>query len=301
MESKNRNVWIFVVVAVLVVACCCIAAGAVAVTTRVITWPFQWTVASGTEMARVEQAFNVGEAPDLRIDSFAGSVTVQAGRAGEIRVVATKRVSGVGNLDRIQVDLAQQANGVVVTTRTRPGLNNASVQLEITAPPGTRLDLHTGAGSVEVSGLRSDVKADSGAGSLTLSDLSGAIDAHSGAGSITLRNVSGGIVADSGAGSIEVRGGDGRADLHTGAGSILYEGALQGDSRFESGTGSITLRLPTSLNMRVDLGTGMGTVEVDYAVDGQVTKREVRGVIGTGADGSIYAHTGTGGINLVRR
>ena len=45
----------------------------------------------------------------------------------------------------------------------------------------------------------------------------------------------------------------------------------------------------------------MGDIDVDFAVDGQVTRREVRGVIGSGAQGTIYAHTGAGNIDVVRR
>jgi hypothetical protein len=45
----------------------------------------------------------------------------------------------------------------------------------------------------------------------------------------------------------------------------------------------------------------VGNVDVDFAVDGQVARREVRGVIGSGAQGTIYAHTGTGSIDVVRR
>jgi len=40
---------------------------------------------------------------------------------------------------------------------------------------------------------------------------------------------------------------------------------------------------------------------VGFAVDGEVTRGEVQGVIGSGAEGTIYAHTGAGNIDVVRR
>jgi DUF4097 and DUF4098 domain-containing protein YvlB len=89
--------------------------------------------------------------------------------------------------------------------------------------------------------------------------------------------------------------------LDTATGSITYEGAPQGECRFETGSGSIKLWMPADLAMEVELETGSGTIEVEYEVAGRVTKREVQGVIGDGSQGSIYAHTGSGGIDLQRR
>jgi hypothetical protein len=107
--------------------------------------------------------------------------------------------------------------------------------------------------------------------------------------------------ANTGAGDIDVRVAAGTARLDTGAGSLRYQGMPQGECRFETGAGDITLALPTDLNVRVDLETGTGDIDVDFVVDGEVTRREVQGVIGSGAEGTIYAHTGAGNIDVVRR
>ena len=107
--------------------------------------------------------------------------------------------------------------------------------------------------------------------------------------------------ANTGAGDIDVRVAAGTARLDTGAGSLRYQGMPQGECRFETGAGNITLTLPADLNVRVDLQTGAGDIDVDYAVDGRVTRQAVQGVIGSGAEGTIYAHTGAGNIDVVRR
>jgi DUF4097 and DUF4098 domain-containing protein YvlB len=100
---------------------------------------------------------------------------------------------------------------------------------------------------------------------------------------------------------MDVRGAAGTARLDTGAGSISYQGTPQGECRFETGAGNITLALPADLNIQVDLETRVGNIDVDFSVDGQVTRREVQGVIGSGAQGTIYAHSGAGNIDVVRR
>ena len=319
MEPRNRSLWIFIIVAVLMLCCCSLAIAATAMG-LFGALPLDLGGFTTSERARLERSFEVSGAPSLQIDNFAGSVTVVAGGSGEITVIAVKKAPLAANLDRIEVEISEREGGLVIKTKKPATLSAASVNLEITAPADTRLDLHNGAGSVTVQGLHGGFQVDTGSGSVHLSDVSGQIDAHSGAGSIemqdaegslkldtgtgslTLVNVAGEIDAHSGAGSIKVRDGRGQAvRFDTGTGSIDYDGQLQGDCRFESGAGSITLRLPADLDVDVELDTGMGTVGVGFPVDGRVTIREVQGVIGRGVDGSIYAHTGTGGIDLVRR
>jgi hypothetical protein len=271
MESKNRNVWIILAV-IVVVLCCCVLAVAAAVgwfTTQPFGWfatqPLDWTGPTSLQSERSEESFAVGETPSLKIDSFAGNVIVRTGQSGLISVAATKNARSKNDLDRIEVQVSERDGGLVITTEKPSTLNSASVDLEITAPAGTALDANNGAGNVEIG------------------DISGKIDAHTGAG------------------DIDVRGAAATTRLDTGAGSLRYQGMPQGECRFETGAGDITIALPTDLNVRVDLETGTGDIDVDFVVDGEVSRREVQGVIGSGAEGTIYAHTGAGNIDVVRR
>jgi hypothetical protein len=265
MDSKNRNVWIILAVIVVVSLCCCMLALAAAGVGWFTTQAPDWTGSTSLQRERSEETYAVGDAPNLRIDNFAGNVIVRTGQSGVIRVAATRKAHSKDELARIKVEISEQDGGLVIKTAKPSRLNNASVELEITTPAGTRLAASTGAGNVDIE------------------DITGEIDAHSGAG------------------NLEVRGAAGTARLDTGAGSIGYQGTPQGECRFETGAGNITLTLPAGLNIQVDLETGIGDIDVDFAVDGQITRREVQGVIGSGAQGSIYAHTGAGSIDVVRR
>ena len=264
MESKNRNVWIIVAVIVVVLCCCALAVVAAAVA-LFTTQPFDWTWSTSFQSERSEEAFAVGDAPSLTIDNFAGNVSVRSGQSGVIRVATTRKARTRGDLDRIEVAVSERDGGLVVKTDKPSSVYNASVELEITAPGGTRLDVDTGAGN------------------LTIDGITGEIDAHSGAG------------------DTDIRGAAGTARLDTGAGNVRYQGTPQGECRFETGAGNITLALPADPNVRVDLQTGIGNIDVDFSVDGEVTRAEVQGVIGSGAEGTIYAHTGAGNIDVVRR
>jgi DUF4097 and DUF4098 domain-containing protein YvlB len=158
--------------------------------------------------------------------------------------------------------MSQQGNRVVVRTKKADNLSNAYVELDITAPPGTEVDVDTGAGSIE------------------------------------FRDMTGPIRANSGAGEIKVTGAAGPVNLGAGAGSVTYQGTPAGHCSFQTGAGEISLRLPASPDVRLELGTGLGTVDVSYDVDGWSSPREVRGVIGDGDRASIYAHTGVGSISV---
>ncbi len=292
MESKNRTIWIVVAI-VVVLLCCAALAVAALVAGGLATFPLVRQITEGTgpsgptTSVQIERSFDLGAAPTLQIDNFAGSVTVQAGTGTSVQVLATVRGPQSADLTRVQVEMTPQDGGLLIQTRKPAGLglifDNVSVQIEVTTPPGTQLDIQSGAGSVEVSSLQSAVKVNTGAGSIDLAGVTGSIDLNTGAGSVTMTNV------------------DGPIQANTGAGSVDYAGTPSGECRFQSGAGSITLNVPANLAASVDLGSGMGTVTVNLPVSGQVTKREVQGTIGGGGPTTIYAHTGTGSVDLIGR
>jgi hypothetical protein len=281
MESKNRNVWIIVAAVVALGCCCALAAFAGAMAMLELSVP-DLNLGS-LQRERIEETFNVGEAPFLDITNFAGDVTIRPGQDSTIYVVATKRSMGRGNLDRIRVDMTKRGDSVVISTRTLNRTGSNSVELEISAPPGTRVELDSGAGNVDIRGLSGPIEVDNGAGNISIRDVDGQIDANSGAGTFDVRNVSG-----------QVR-------LGLGAGEITYEGNPTGDCRFHTGAGNISLRVPDDLNMKVDLGAGLGRVDVDFAVAGTVKPREVEGTIGDGSQGTIRAQSGAGNVSLRRQ
>lgn len=277
MESKNRTLWIFVaaVVALGLMCCCALAAvGALVVPSSVrgvlpegVNWPPVQVQVPGLETTeRIQQSFEVGGAPRLTVNNFAGSVTIRRGDSGIVAVAATKRARGARDLDAIVVQMSGQACCVEITTNhpTLPSISNGSVKLEITVPADTILDLRTGAGSIEVS------------------------------------DVQGALRVEAGAGSLVIRGAAGPVNLTNGAGSIDYEGSPAGQCSFRTGAGSITLRIPADANLTVDLSAGLGGVHSELPVSGTVTRRSVRGSIGTGSQGNLTASAGVGSIDLLR-
>lgn len=281
MKSGNRSLWAFVAVVLVVMVLCAGAITAVGLgALSGIGIDLRTIGVAGED--RIEESFEVGAAPTLGIDNSSGDVTVHAGEAGRIEVLAIKRGTRARR-DQIEVVLTPQENGLQVTTRREPSVwGGGSVEIWVTVPGDTRLALHTGSGSVEVVGP------------------AGLADVSTGSGQITIRDVAGELTAKTGSGGIEVQGGGGPVSLETGSGGIDYEGAPRGDCTFSTGSGGIELTLPADVSVEVDLSTGSGSIDSEFQVAGQVDRRKVRGTIGTGKQGYIVAHTGSGSINLER-
>lgn len=267
MERSNRTVLIIVIVVAALFLCCCVVAAGATLTGLLTSLPLVSEGGITRVEERTEQSFAVGTEPTLEVKSFAGKISVRAGEGDQIRIIATKKAAGRNVLDRINVDVSELANGARIETSHARGLTaNVSVDLEITVPADADLDLRTGAGKVEVDGIE------------------------------------GRISAQTGAGSVEVRGAAGPVALDTGAGEIDYEGEPRGDCSFSTGAGSVTLRLDEDLDVEIDLSTGVGNISLGgFDIQGDTSGTEVQGVIGTGDEATIEAHTGVGSVNLIRR
>lgn len=104
------------------------------------------------------------------------------------------------------------------------------------------------------------------------------------------------LQAGTGAGHVDIRGLAGTLDVTTGAGSVLIRD-IRGDVTAHTGTGSIQL---DSIHGSLRASTGAGTITA-----GEITG-ELRITTGAGSvtvrdsSGRISAHTGTGSVNVTR-
>jgi len=315
MEPRNRNV-VIVVVALVVLLCLCLAVAAVLVLSSFFISDAR-TLGPGTTMSAEEsRTFAVEPGASLTVDNFAGSVTVRAGGEGQIQVRAVRRAATSASSNRIQVRFDEAAGGLQIRTMRPAGVLNARVDLEIQVPPGTPVEVETGAGNLEVRGVTGGLRAETGSGNVQAQGLAGGVDLGSGSGSVELQDVAGDVAVDTGSGNVTLRGIDGDLTAHTssgsirvegatgqvrldtGSGSVEYRGTPAGDCRFETGSGSIVLYLPADLDARVDLTTGSGSIDVQFPVEGETRRGRVQGVIGSGEEATIRAQPGSGSIDV---
>lgn len=215
----------------------------------------------------------------LVLDGFAGTVTLTAdASATEVSAQFTRRARGATEASARErladVTLEEAGDGELYQYVWRTRLDaGASVDAEVTLPPGAAIVLRLGAGTLQATGL------------------TGSLDAEVGAGTATLDSTSlSALRLDVGSGTVAVDA----VRVPTGAAWTL-----------ETGAGTITLGLPARASVRVDARTAAGGVSAqglaftDERLSGGPADRRFRGTLGTGA-ASVEASTGAGAITLRR-
>jgi lia operon protein LiaG len=217
---------------------------------------------------------------------------------------------------------------------------DASAELRVLVPRGTRIAAYLGVGEATVSNVDGDILVDVAAASVVTRRTRGSLFLETGSGTVSVNDAEGDVSLDTGSGAVELNGvrggrllldtGSGRItgsdidvgdlDLDTGSGSVRLSGVraddirldsgsgsvelgLAGDVRnllIDSGSGSITLRVPESLGAEFSIETGSGGIDID--VPATITERRRSHVRGRigDGDGRIVVDGGSGGVRLTR-
>ncbi len=239
------------------------------------------------------KTYTIGASPELRVDTNDGAVTVRVWDENRIeaRIITKGWEIGPGG---VHVTDHQTGDHVDVEARVPEfhfdifNMHERSLRIEIQAPRTTRLDVHTGDGSVNVSGLRGDTRVSTGDGSVTASDVAGSLEAHTGDG------------------SVHVRGRFTALNVHTGDGSVdaeIEQGSrVSSPWKIETGDGSVRVRVPEQLAADLDIHTGDGGITMEVPLTlmaGKVGGNDVRGRL-SGGGAPFYIRTGDGGIHVQR-
>jgi len=233
---------------------------------------FRWS-------GRIEQ----GRAVEVK--GVNGSVRAERSSGTEVEVIA-HRTARRSDPSSVTIEVLPHAGGVTVcalypspggerANECTPGSggrmsvrdNDVQVAFTVRVPDGVHFVARTVNGTVEATGLTADVEARTTNGSVVISTL-------------------------------------GLARAHTTNGSIdvTLSGPANRDLHFMTTNGSITLTAPADLNATVDAATTNGRVESDFpiTVQGALSPRRLRGVVGTGEDRQLVLQTTNGDIRLRR-
>jgi DUF4097 and DUF4098 domain-containing protein YvlB len=271
-------------------------------------------VAYSTAPATVtSRTFNVTNRPTLMMNVGSGNIRIHTGSGHDVIVKETQRSAGFMTSNG-KVGYRQNADTITVQEEGNIGisLGFSSRDFDVTLPSASDLQLQTGSGSVDVTGINGQVSAETGSGSITANTLSGqqatlktgsgSISAnnisdqqntlHTGSGSITVNGLSGQVTLDTGSGSTTVSQGalSGNSILKAGSGNITYNGSLdpKGKYRFETGSGDVDLTLPSSSAFNLDTHTGSGSVNNGFGSN----------QIGSDPRAFISISTGSGSIDI---
>ena len=235
------------------------------------------------------KTYNLSGKPDLRVETSDANIRVTTWDQNtiEAKVIASHYKIGEGG---IRVEEHQTGDSVEIDVRYPHhdftiGWGNHRVDIIIQMPREGRVNLRTGDGEIEISGLKGEMDLHSGDGSEKLDGVDGKLHASTGDGHIR---------ADGRFDELDLKTGDGHVEVRALAGSSLTAGW-----RLETGDGNVTLEIPAETAADVDLHTSDGHIDLDMPVttQGKLRENDVRGKL-NGGGSLLTIRTGDGSIHL---
>ncbi|HEX6738408.1 MAG TPA: DUF4097 family beta strand repeat-containing protein [Vicinamibacteria bacterium] len=234
---------------------------------------------SAAAQSRVEERRPA--APDglVQIDNPAGSTRVVGWDRPEILVTGTLGAGAEG----LTFEATKRRADIGVETEGNP--HSAAADLEIKVPAGSRVEIESFNATIDVSGIKGSLKADTVQGRIVITASTGEVEADavngsieiSGApkrvhaesvnGAVTISGASGEVQASTVNGRLAVSGGSfERVGLETVNGRVSFEGELRSgaDLSAESVGGSVELRLPARTSAEFTVATFSGEVRNDF-------------------------------------
>lgn len=258
-------------------------------------------------------SFTGEEGDVLELSNTSGDVVVSAAPGNAGRIVARRRAGGrtdaeaLALLERMRLDVSQQARRVVVRTEPAGDASKYRVDYEVALPPGMGVDVRNRSGSVSLTNVAGDVRVEALSGSISgrglsrlrsMRTMSGdiAIEASTLVGDANLETVSGSVTAsslkasalrlESISGRIHVKGADcERVTVRTVNGDIEFASPAVGGGRYDLKThaGSIVvLTGARSAGFEFEAQTFKGRVQSDVSRSGP-DERRLSGRVGDGS------------------
>ncbi len=207
-------------------------------------------------------------------------------------------------VDAVEITWSEIGRRLVVRPPAELPLKAVPLVVDVTAPTGSRVDVHAGSARVTVTGSAGNVGVRTGSGELNVAAVDGDVDIATGSGGVTIGPVTGRsrLRAGSGrisvasvggpsevkAGSAEVRFGAVHADLsaRTGSGDLIVADAHGGRLDLKSGSGGLRVGVHAGVGAELDLSSGTGRAHSELPVASAPPEKRptlvIRGRSGTG-------------------
>jgi len=271
--------------------------------------------------------FKVSGTPHLKVETGDANVHISASDSESATIEAriTTHNWKIGP-DGIQIIDRQNGDEVQLEVRfprrwARFDVGNRRVDVELRVPRRANLNIKTGDGNIDLTGVTGDVNLQSGDGHLTVSEVEGSLHANTGDGPVKLDGCKGNVTLHTGDGRIEVAAfegelraqtGDGRVkvsgrfdvlDVQTGDGGVeataLHGSRMTDNWNLRTGDGGLTMRVPADLAANIDLHTGDGHLDlgVPVTISGRTGKNDIKGQMNGGGK-LLTLRSGDGSIKI---
>ena len=265
------------------------------------------TAVRGEERETIHRTFDLGAGATVEVHNINGNVRVEAWDESHVDMEAIKKTRYDREaLDRIEIDIEQTGNILIITTHNRKYSNdeNGSFFSRLFR----NFSGNNSPGSVDYT-LKipydiEDLVAKSVNGNVDLDGAGGEIEASTTNGSIDIENAIGFVSAHTTNGSVSVDGSPRLREASTTNGDVEVSLAndISDPVHLRTTNGSIRIAVDPDLDAYLNLKTTNGSINVSgfrLTVD-EVSKRRVRGMLGDGGI-EIDASTLNGGITLISR
>jgi len=294
----------------------------------------------------VQRHLSVSTGGKLVVDVDFGTVDITAGADNEV-VVDARRLVDVANQEEEKefiaaapITVSQEGGTITVRSRSnrqwhwsRPNIH-MDAHYAVQVPRNFNADLRTGGGSVAVTQLNGELKANTSGGSLNFKRVRGPVDGHTNGGDVKLADCDGAIKVRTNGGHIDSVGGNGSLNAQTNGGLVSIRnfagqvdtstnggrmdlrdiggpltartsgGGINAtmtnttDVSLETSAGAINLAIPPSGGFRIDAqaSTGRVTTDLPLAVEHKHNDKLVGDLNGGGK--SLYLRTAAGSISI---
>jgi DUF4097 and DUF4098 domain-containing protein YvlB len=221
----------------------------------------------GTSVAK-DSIDSAGPQPRVRLTNAAGQVRVEGVEgSGSVEYEATRYAMAADpaaakqRASEVPVDISREDSEIVIET---DGGDDAGADYDLRIPAGGSVEVESGAGDVEVSGLSGNVTVGAEAGDVTVRDVGGSVRVEAPQGDVTVANIN----TDTGGAELEVGSGDvfledlilGTLEAGVEVGTVTLSGRFSGGGRVSVETGDIVATLPAEDTRDLTLQTRVGSV-----------------------------------------
>jgi len=270
--------------------------------------------------SRIEKNLELRPGGQFTVESEAGSVSITGTSRQGAHIVITSDRDDLNK--ELEFTFTSGPGWASFTARRKHEsfwAHSLSVQFAIELPTETRTKVHTGGGSITLSGLRGDAEVKTSGGPIEITGLVGILEAFTSGGPIRIREVTGNAEVSTSGGPINAEAVEGNLKAHTSGGPIQVDrvsgyveaktsggairvtytpGNYHGGDLVTSG-GSIEVAIDRTANLNLDASTSGGTVVSDIPLreGSTVSRSKMEGELGSGGE-PFRLHSSGGSIRI---
>ncbi|MBT2289782.1 DUF4097 family beta strand repeat protein [Paenibacillus albidus] len=199
----------------------------------------------------------IGEAAGSALQ-YEGSLLVSGSSDSEAAQELKKRWKISTREDTLVLELEENDNWLA---NIQIGFVIKSAYLNVNLPENLAVEVESGNGSIEASGIQSGLTVDSSNGKLDIQDIKGGLNAHSSNGSLTIKNIQGETELVSSNGAMTLDNIDGALTAKSSNGRITLNSAVKGDWKLTSYNGKIMLGVPADTDAKVTADSSNGSLK----------------------------------------